>query len=193
MPRLSTYPKLYDEVLQLNITKLKNWGYLESNSLKSGVIDWSRNGLKHSSISLKTYISENENYLELDYKYNDQPRKYQIPLVSVPSNLGKGSIWYFLCPQTQKRCRKLYLIGGYFLHRTAFNGCMYSSQTKSKVWRQLDALLGNHFILDEYYLEIYSKHFKKHYKGKPTKRYLKLLQKIARIERREISELTKFI
>ncbi len=104
-------------------------------------------------------------------------------LVSIPSNLGKGKVWYFVCPHTNKRCRKLYLISGYFLHREAFNGCMYESQTKSKKWREMERVYGSYFKSDECYEELHKKHFKKFYNGKPTKRYLKLMQKISQSER----------
>jgi hypothetical protein len=118
----------------------------------------------------------------LNYKYNDEPRKYKVLLVSIPSNLGKGKIWYFLCPQTLKRFRKLYSISGYFLHREAFNGYMYSSQTKSKKWRQIEKVYGCYFDSEKHYRELYSKHFKTHYKGKPTKRYLRLMHQINKAE-----------
>ena len=143
----------------------------------SGTLTWSSNGEKTASISIT--VSTNERpYIELDYKYNDEPRKYKVWLVTIPSNLGKGKVWYFLCPQTHKRCRKLYSIGGYFLHREAFKGCRYDSQTKSKRWSEMDRVYGSYFELDNLYEELYSKHFKTHYNGKPTKRYLKLLKQI---------------
>ena len=37
---------------------------------------------------------------------------------------------------------------------------------------------GSYFDLDRHYEELYSKHFKKFYNGRPTKRYLKLMTKI---------------
>ena len=115
MPKFPTYPTLYDEVLQINISKLKEWNYLNPEQLKSGTLTWSSNGEKTASISI-TVNTNDRPYIELDYKSNDEPRKYKVSLVSIPSNLGKGKIWYFLCPQTLKRCRKLYSISGYFLH-----------------------------------------------------------------------------
>ena len=42
----------------------------------------------------------------------------------VPSNLEEGIVWYFLCPETGKRCGKLYLQGTRFLHREAAKGAM---------------------------------------------------------------------
>lgn len=100
----------------------------------------------------------------------------------MPSNLGNGDIWYFLCPVTKKRCRKLYSIGGYFLHREAFNSCMYESQTHSKYYRSLDKRFGGVFKQERLYEELYSKHFKKFYNGKPTKRYIKIMQEIEKTE-----------
>jgi len=137
MPKPYTFPTLYDEVLQISITNLKEWNYLNPEQLKSGTITWSSNGEKTASISIRVNTNDKP-YIELNYKCNDKPRKYKVSLVSIPSNLGIGKIWYFLCPQTHKRCRKLYSISGYFLHREAFNGCMYDSQTKSKKWRLWD-------------------------------------------------------
>ena len=182
MPKFPTFPTLYDEVLQISITKLKEWSYLNPEQIKSGTITWSRNGRQTGSISIKVNTHSEQPYIELDYKYRDEPRNYKVRLVSIPSNLGKGLIWYFLCPQTKKRCRKLYSIGGYFLHREAFNGCMYETQTQSKKYRQLDKILGAYFKSDNLYSELYKKNFKKTYAGKPTKRYLRIMEQIQKAE-----------
>ena len=193
MPKPATYPTLFDDVLQLHITRLKKWGYLETNTSKGGAIDWSSNGESIGRISIFHLSNETENYIELDYKYRDEPRNYRVHLVSVPSNLGKGIIWYFLCPETGKRCRKLYSIGGYFLHRTAFRDCMYDSQTKSKKWQQMERVYGVYFELDRLYEQLYKKHFKKFYNGKPTKKYLTLLKKIEDAERFSDRELKNLL
>lgn len=125
----------------------------------------------------------------MDYKFREEPRNYKVNLVSIPSNLGKGVIWYFLCPETNKRCRKLYSVSGYFLHRQAFRGCMYESQTKSKTWRQIEKVYGSYFDSEKNYELLYSKHFKKFYNGKPTKRYLKLMKRINEADRFTLSEI----
>jgi len=66
---------------------------------------------------------------------------------------------------------------------------MYDSQTKSKKWRSMDKVYGSYFKLDDLYEELYSKHFKTHYYGKPTKRYLKLMRKINKAEHIPIPEM----
>lgn len=182
MPKPYTFPTLYNEALQISISKLKEWEYLNPEQIKSGTLTWSRNGNKTGSISIKVNTHSEQPYIELDYKYRDEPRNYKVSLVSMPSNLGKGLIWYFLCPETNKRCRKMYSIGGYFLHREAFNGCMYETQTHSKKYRQLDKTLGAYFRSDELYEQLYKKHFKKTYAGKPTKRYLHIMEQIEKAE-----------
>lgn len=182
MPKPYTFPTLYNEALQLSISKLKGWGYLAPGQIKSGTINWSRHGESAGSISITANTRSEQPYIELDYKYRDEPRKYKVYLTSTPSNLNRGEIWYFICPQTNKRCRKLYSIGGYFLHREAFNGCMYETQTQSKKYRQLDKTLGAYFKIDNLYSELYKKNFKKTYAGKPTKRYLRIMEQIQKAE-----------
>ena len=181
MPKPHTFPTLYNEALQISISKLKEWEYLNPEQIKSGTITWSRNGSQTGSISIKVNTHSEQPYIELDYKYRDEPRNYKVYLTSTPSNLNKGEIWYFICPQTKKRCRKLYSIGGYFLHREAFNGCMYESQTQSKKYRQLDKLMA-FFEIENLYSELYKKNFKKTYAGKPTKRYLRIMEQIQKAE-----------
>lgn len=182
MPKPNTYPTLYNQALKISISNLKEWDYIKPEQIKSGTISWSRNETKTGSISIMVNTHSEQPYIELNYKYSDEPRNYKVRLVSIPSNLGKGLIWYFLCPETNKRCRKLHSIGGYFLHREAFNGCMYETQTQSKKYRQLDKSLGAFFKIDDLYSQLYQKHFKKTYAGKPTKKYLRILEQIQKAE-----------
>jgi len=193
MPKPHTFPTLYNEALQISISKLKGWGYLDPEQFKSGTLNWSRNGNKIGGISIRVNTHSEQPYIELDYKYKDEPRNYKVYLTSTPSNLNKGEIWYFICPQTKKRCRKLYLIGGYFLHREAFNGCMYETQTQSKKYRQLDKILGAYFKSDNLYSELYKKNFKKTYTGKPTKKYLRIMEQIQKAESIPYHEIERAI
>lgn len=189
MPKFPTFPTLFDDVLKLKASYLNKHGYLNANKIQRGTITWSTNGNKTGSISFVTNTKNERPYIELDYKCNGEPRNYRIYLDTVKSNLGKGEIWYFICPNTKKRCRILYSIGGYFLHREAFNGCMYEKQTYSKKWREMEMIYGAYFDNDKHYSELYSKNFRKFYKGKPTKRYLKLLNEIEKSERIDYREI----
>jgi hypothetical protein len=189
MPKFTTFPTLYDDALILSITKLKEWGYLEPGQRKRGSVTWSRNGNKTGEIDIAVFTDLETPYLYLDYLFRGKEMKYSINLVSVPSNIGKGRVWYFLCPHTGKRCRKVYSIGSQFLHREAFSGCMYESQTRSLKNRVLIRQYDRYFAGEKGYEKIYSKHFKTHYAGKPTKRYLKLLKQIKQSEGISLSAL----
>jgi hypothetical protein len=170
-PRI--FPTLYDEVLTLDTKSYKV--YLKPNQLSTGVSRWTRNGEVTARIGFTIHMEATSGYLELDYTFNEKPLKYRVPIVSKPNNLGIGLIWYFVCPVTKKHCRKLYLVGGYFLHREAFTGCMYKKQTKSKSSRPFTKMLDQLFAKSDF-MEGREKYFKTHYQGKPTKNYLKFLK-----------------
>ena len=164
--------KILDNALQITISDLKKLGYLIPQQEKTGIISWRRNGEKIGSISIK--VSMRFDYIELDYTHNGEHVKYQIPLVSLPSNLGKGNVLYFECPHTGKLCRKLYSVGKYFLHREAFKGCIYYVQTQSRQ----DRLYRFVRTPDNLHQQLHGKYFKRTYNGKPTKKYIRLMRKI---------------
>lgn len=178
MPKPYTLPTLYDELKTVSISFLRKHNYLKPNQKQSGTVTWSSNGNKTGSISIQVNTQSESPYLLLDYKCNEAPINYRVQLVSALSNLGKGFVWYFICPHTGKRCRKLYLADTYFYHRSAFTGCMYETQTKSKRDRNLNKILGLKFQPEHLYEQLYKKNFKKYYSGKPTKRYLKIISQL---------------
>ena len=189
MPKPYTFPTLYNEALQISISKLKEWEYLNPEQIKKGKVTWSSNGNQRGSISIKVNTKSEQTYIELDYKYRDEPRNYKVYLTSTPSNLDKGKIWYFLCPHTNKRCRKLYSIGGYFLHREAFKNCLYQSQIETKRDRRMDKTFRAYFKSEELYSELHKKHFKKTYAGIPTKRYLRIMEQIEQAEKIDYQDI----
>jgi hypothetical protein len=171
-------PTLYDNCITISISDLKRWDYLKPNQYKSGVITWSRNGNKIGSISIAINTHSENSYLELDYKCNETPINYRVRLVSMPSNIGKGVVWFFVCPHTYKRCRKLHSIGNYFYHRSAFRGCMYEKQTHSHKSRNSTKYLEMFLKGDKACEIMHTKYFKTFYSGKPTKRYIRLMDKV---------------
>jgi len=171
------FPTLFEECRTLCISDLKRWGYLKPEQYLSGVVSWyqgkgeNKRVLASISISVCTY-SEYNPFLEFNYSYNDTPVHYQVALETIPSNLGKGVVWFFICPRTGTRCRKLHLVGGYFYHRSAFKGCLYEKQKHSHKTRNLLKYFEAIFGTGEP-----SKPIRTHYAGKPTKRYLKAMEK----------------
>ncbi|TXE07563.1 hypothetical protein [Algoriphagus aquimarinus] len=192
MARHSNFPTLYDSALQINISKLKEWGYLDPNQWMKGKMTWSRNETKTGEIEFAVSTQKGKEYLHLNYNFRDEPRDYKIQLIRKPTNLGIGEMWFFKCPNTGKLCRKLYSIGGYFLHREAFKGCFYRSQIRGKYERFLDSTYGEYFQSEQIYREIHKKHLKKSYAGKVTKKYSKLYKRLKRadsIDYRQIERL----
>jgi hypothetical protein len=180
MPKPYTSPILYDDLQAVSISFLRKHGYLKPNQWKTGTMTWyfgeGENKRVTGSITIATNTNMYNPYFELDYKCNGTPINYRVDLVSVPSNLGKGEVWYFMCPLTNKRCRKLYLVDTYFYHRLAYTGCMYDKQTKSHKWREYQKMFDCVFGREDIAQQLYSKHFKTYYAGKPTKRYLRLMK-----------------
>ena len=68
---------------------------------------------------------------------------------------------------------------------------MYETQTQSKKYRQLDKTLGAYFKSDNLYSELYKKNFKKTYAGKPTKKYLRIMEQIQKAESIPYHEIEK--
>lgn len=182
MPKYPTFPAFYDNVLTISISFLKTHKYLESEAIKEGSITWSRYGREFAKISIQVNTQSTPPYLELAYISNNIPINYKVYLVSIPSNLGIGVVWFFICPQTGKWCRKLYMAAGYFYHRLAFRGCMYEKQTYSKKNRKIIIEMKASFQSDHLYEQLYKKQFKKRYAGKPTKKYLHLIKQIMKAE-----------
>lgn len=178
MPKIAQYPDEVEDLNKINISDLKSKGFL-SPGLHSGVVTWS-NKIRdtNNTISIITNVDDDNGYIELSYLYKCSKINYKIYLEQIPSNLNKGEIWYFVCPKTHKRCRKLYLKDGYFYHRTAFKDLFYRQQIQSKRYRPYDKKIYNDFFNPEnLYKELNKKYLKKYYKGIITKRYSKLKQR----------------
>jgi len=193
MPKNYTFPYLFDESKSLSITDLKKMSYFIQNKTIGGTINWKRGGENTGSIGVKVTMNENDIYIDLNYTCNKQDYNYRVFVVSVKSNLNKGEILYFKCKFTGMRCRKLFLIRGKFQHRTAIKTGMYSTQTKSKKWRQIERVFGSYFDNDKIYAELYGKHFRKSYNGKPTKKYLKLLKKLKQVDKVDPNDIERLL
>lgn len=179
MGRHSTVPDLFEDCKTICITKLRGWGYICPYAVRTGTITWSRNGVETSSIGIKILMDQFSGSITFNYSVDKEPVNYEINIISRPANIGNGLQWFFVCPKTGRVCRKLHLGHKYFLHRTAFNGYMYELQTWSKNTRYLAYTpMYLEMKADGIYEQIYTKHFKKYYNGKPTKRYVNLLKKI---------------
>lgn len=183
MSKHRTWPTLFDECKRIELSYLWKRYAMWIPQHRNISLAWTCCGRPAGNIDL--IIDTREMYIELDYKYGDEPRCYRVQLVSVPSNLGKGRIWYFLCPQTNKRCRILYGVDGWFLHRSAFRGCCYDRQTLSKQYLLLDySIFPRQIEINEQLSKC-----RKTYRGKPTRRYRNLIRRLEKCDdmQRDIS------
>ena len=193
MPKHSTYPYLFDEEKSISISDLKKLKYFNKNCFTSGTVNWTCRGQNTGRINVSVSISDYISKVVFDYTCNGNSYKYKVDLIPFSSNLCNGVVWYFICPFTFKRCRKLHLIDERFMHRSALPSGMYSKQTESKKWRLMDKLYGAYFRTDDLYSQLYQKNFKKTYAGKPTKKYLRILEQIQKAESIPYDEIERLI
>jgi hypothetical protein len=177
MGRKSNLPIIFDFCYTLSILELKHWEYL-SLKYKCGTIIFKNINFERFEVSIQARTYLEKPYIELNYNIKGTEFNYRIYFELLPSNIGKGFVWFFICPITNKRCRKLYFINNYFCHRSACNFGFYQTQTLSKNDKLIIRDFDRARKANKAEYTIHNKHFKKYYKGKPTKRYLKLLKQI---------------
>lgn len=165
----------------ISITDLKKKGFF--NDTKTGsVLNWTKDSELCFCVGVEMFIGENEKYLILTHKNKNtenetenETEKYKVNIISIPSNIGKGFVTYFVCPSRGKHCRKLFSCGGKFLHREAI-GLLYEQQAKKH------PISYAFYLNDEQRNEPNTKNFRKYYKGKMTKRYFQILLRTSNSE-----------
>ena len=178
MGRYRTGALTTGEAIRIELSYLLKQGFIQKGYIRYGSLNWT-NG---NSISFISCLNENEKYLQLVYSntnnYSGEITKhdYKVNLTTIPSNLGRGELIYFVCPVSGRRARILYKVYGslYFKSRKAYRKRIYyPSQISSKL----------HFHNDRYFelerkLERFPQVRKKHYQGKVTR----LQQRIGKLK-----------
>lgn len=166
-----------NSIMRLSINDLVKTKAIVKNKEISSLMKWT-NG---SEIKINSVYNDTDIYLQLFYTITNKDTNevkqfnYKVFIQKVKSNLGKGFNLYFNCPESALRCKVLYLCYGSerFKCRKAYNQRIYySSQTYSKEYR----LNGLFFKLENTINELSNKRETTTYKGKPTKRNLRLLR-----------------
>jgi hypothetical protein len=124
-----------------------------------------------SVIGFDTHFNLGQPYLRLYYSCGDVSYDYMVRLESMPSNLGRGDIWYFVCPVSERKCRKLFFVNAVYVHRQAFPGQYYEQQADSKRWRGFTAIVPREEAAMK---KLSVDTIRVMYDGKLTKRYIKL-------------------
>lgn len=94
--------------------------------LSEGSASFTANGVQYTIV-----FSLEEQICAFIWEYNGKKKQEKIELRKEPSNLGQGYVWYFVCPCTRRKCRKLFLDGNIIASRYAFNH-VYSIQMENK-------------------------------------------------------------
>jgi hypothetical protein len=147
---------------------------------------WNNRGEKTGSIGIETMFNDSEKWIRLYYtiSYNQGTKKdfdYKINLEPVKSNLGRGNVYYFECPETLNRCRILYKAYGseIFKSRGAYmRPVYYIYQALSKK----SYYLQRHFDLNEKLKKLYyqKRYFKESYRGHITRAF----QRVENLEKK---------
>lgn len=185
MAKTPTFPLIIDRCLTVSIADLKRWGCLKPGVYRSGTVYWEQGAERVASVGYTAClnIELGATYLHFNYSHDGQPVQYTVPLIPVPANIGKGLVWFFRCPFTGQLCKKLHLIEGRFMHRSAVRDAMYKRQTESKKWRKVSRFYDMHDVHAEVWQVIKKPYFKMKYRGKVTRRFARLVRKEERAER----------
>lgn len=135
----------------LRTSDLKEWNTISNRCVP---------GKDNSLVRYRLTYELTREVLILEYRINGIAREQYIDLCFEPSNLGVGLVWYFICPQTEKRCRKLVLWNGKFIHQSCIQNLYYKQQTESNTERASFKWIRKH----RKYLELVKKQEQKYYK-----------------------------
>lgn len=181
MGKEHTCPVILDDLVSISTSSLSGAGMFKESG-GTGIIKIKMGNRVQMRIAFKISLSLHSPYILFLIEFNGYTIDFFVNLVKTPSNLGVGYIYYFVCPVSNKRCKKLFLFNNRLMGRNSIDGC-YKSQTYSKKDRDIHKFIENYYLDDEIWKEIYSKYFKTYYKGIPTKRYNKLLSKLKILNR----------
>jgi len=168
--------KYESQCLRIELPYLLKNKYIVKGFCTKGAITWNDN----SKVDFEASYTTEEKYIELSYTVSSnvkssQDFKYRIGITTIPSNLGKGEIPFFICPATRRKCRILYMAydSDKWFSRNAYNRRIYyRSQLDGSKMKECTI----YFHLRDKIDKIRSKkNFHKYHKGQPTKA-LKRLQ-----------------
>lgn len=182
MGRESTGAFTTQECRKIDIRWMLKKGYLKENTHCSGQLSWTCG----STAGFEAIHTKEEKYFRLKYTVTDRQGvntdyDYRIEIVTIPSNLGKGEILYFVCPESGKRAKVLYsayrhhkyLHRDWYLERYGLR-LYYNSQISSKIDYNNTMYFSTKKKVDALEDELYQKNKKRYYNGKPTKELEKL-------------------
>lgn len=186
MGRSWTGVAVTDNVLRIDIRKMVRSKSITKGYHKSGTLSWTSGSGNKNSVQYETYYIDDIRYMTLFYTEtnrhtgNKVRHEERIVIDAIPSNLGKGEVLYFLCPQTNERCRILYLAYGsnIFKSRKAYSQRIYYPiQISSKKFMFFKRC----FSVEDHLEELYKLRNTNYYRGRLTRRR----KRINKLERKQ--------
>jgi len=184
MGRSSSRKYKTGESNRLDLRVLLQQGQIKKGFHLTGTIEWT-NG---SSIKYESKYTKEEVYFRVIYTITDYRTgketdyDYRINFVKIPSNLGKGEILYFVCPESNKLARVLFMAYRHhkYIHRDWYLDnygvrLYYNSQSVSKGDYHNTMYFNYERQVKDLESRLFAKHRKLFYKGKPTKDYQRLI------------------
>jgi hypothetical protein len=190
MGRKPTGAKCVRQALKIDLSWMLKNGYFQPGKLATGVMIW-REGwrsqperTKVAEIAIQTISNE---FMVLRYQIIYQTgeavtKECRVDIATVPSNLGKGNVLYFVCPETGRRCRVLYNCynSPIWKSREAYSHRIYyDTQQESKMNRANGQWWDIEHLLPKLRTPVRKS---KTYAGKPTRR----MQRIYRLWDKQI-------
>jgi len=169
MGRASTGALTTGEVKRIELSFLLRGKYIRKGEEVQAQLCWTGG----STIGFRAVYNDEEKYIRLIYSFTSgihegEKMDYRINLTTLPSNLGKGEVPYFICPSTGRLARVLYFCYGstIFKCRKAYSHRIYyQSQQSSKLNYHND----RYWKLEKELKELRAESRKATYQGKPTK------------------------
>lgn len=173
-----------EDTLDLDVSFLRRHRYFQRSS--SGTITWTRSGAwgeRKNSVGIRSFMKDPEGaYIRINYSQTDRGTgekkdfNYQIPLATTECNFG-GIRYWFICPWYKngrycgRRVGKIYKDGDYFACRHCYE-LSYRSRNENRRF----ALFSHFFNAERRYEELKKKTKRRFYAGKPTKKYMRLME-----------------
>jgi len=170
------------EIPKISLSVLLRNGFIQSGAIVKSTYSWNDG----NEIGIECHYTHKSQFIRLFYTVTGQHKKrydYQISLIFVPSNLGRGQVPYFICPEIGKRCRILYRAYGSrtWKSREAYSKTIFYG---SQICSQYDKVNERYWRLEKQIQSlIREKRNQLLYKGKPTRRYKRLQRLIEKQER----------
>lgn len=200
MGRFSTGASTVNGAQRLELRWLINQGYIKCFGKNFELYGYHKQSIAWTNgnkINIEVHNYPNGMYLLLDYTITKRSGEqvymnYKVHLCRKPANLGRGEVFYMVCPVSGNLCRILYREYGshYFKSYKCYKKGLrlyYEAQQVSKKYLAFDQFRTK----EEQLQKLVKKRDQERYKGKPTKRYLKTLQ----VEKQynQLSDLTEKI